>query len=160
MIRDRARQIYTGAGENEGARADECLRDYIRDNYAGRAVPMPRHIARELAEPRPGTIYFITCDPEGFPIKIGYTTDLQYRMTQLQTALPYEIRILGTTPGTPERDRDIRTGFGHIWMRGDWFRRELELLEYIRDARCGGHTMTGSIQEQTQQNAIENVRRC
>lgn len=76
-------------------------------------------------------VYFVQAKTEDAPIKIGITWDLAHRIGNLRTASPYEIELLGTVLGGKDRERAIHARFAHLRIRGEWFRSEPELLEFI-----------------------------
>jgi hypothetical protein len=84
-------------------------------------------------------VYFVQVE-NGGPIKIGKSEgDGSNRLSQLQVSSPYELVILGTVPdpaGTLESD--LHWKFRHLHIRGEWFRPESDLLEFIRSAVAGG----------------------
>jgi hypothetical protein len=79
-----------------------------------------------------GVVYFITCDHPDFPIKIGFATDLIPRIAAVQTSLPYQVKILHTTPGNRLMERDIGRQFEKHRIRGEWFSRE-PVLAYLAE---------------------------
>jgi T5orf172 domain len=79
----------------------------------------------ELVKAKPGTVYY---GRRGDQIKIGTTTDMKMRMTQLRFD-----EILAWEPGTYDVERQRHEQFGHLRVgRGEWFRAEDELT-----AHCG-----------------------
>lgn len=82
-------------------------------------------------------VYFISTDEvRNFPIKIGISDNPTLRLTGLQCACPYKLKILGTVPAVPSVERDLHTGFGRSRLSGEWFKRHQALLKYIEDL-CG-----------------------
>jgi len=76
-------------------------------------------------------IYFIQCGTNG-PIKIGYTNkDVKERVAQLQTACPYELKLLWVTDGDQETEQDIHESLKHEHIRGEWFRPGKDVLNII-----------------------------
>lgn len=54
-------------------------------------------------------------------IKIGYSTNPQSRLTALQTASPYALRILGFWPGNRLTERRIHKYLSQFRRSGEWF---------------------------------------
>ena len=80
------------------------------------------------------SIYFIQCGKNG-PIKIGYTNkDVKERMAQLQTACPYELKLLWITDGGPEEEQTLHHNLKHENIRGEWFRPGNDVLRSIDDS--------------------------
>lgn len=72
-----------------------------------------------------GLVYFIRF---GGLVKIGWTSDLDQRMKEV----PNE-EILGTVPGTMDDEKRCHIAFAHLRVKGEWFRPEPELMEFIAD---------------------------
>jgi len=81
--------------------------------------------------PHLGYVYFIRTTEA---IKIGYTKNTPSRFSNLQTSNPETLVFLGATRGTKEDERDLHQMFCHLQIRGEWFRVEEELLDYIKSA--------------------------
>lgn len=82
-------------------------------------------------EPRKGWVYFVR---SGKAIKIGFTTDLDGRLSRLQTASSFPLQLLGTVPGTPRDEQNLHARFANLQVRGEWFRGHPSLMAYIREA--------------------------
>ena len=83
---------------------------------------------RERKEAR-GTVYFIQ-DEDGF-IKIGFTTNLDQRLSSLRTAARQRLTLLATEEATAQRERDLHRRFAAHRVRREWFRPDLELRSLI-----------------------------
>lgn len=70
-----------------------------------------------------GLVYFVRF---GGLVKIGWTGNLKKRMAEV----PNE-EILGTVPGTMEDEKRCHVAFAHLRVKGEWFRPEPDLLEFI-----------------------------
>jgi hypothetical protein len=103
------------------------IRETLTDNCAN-AVPLDH---------QPGTIYFVTCDHDDFPIKIGFATNVKSRMIGFQTALPYPVILLAQTDGTRRLERKLHRQFKELRLRGEWFKRDPLVLEAIEDIKSG-----------------------
>lgn len=75
-------------------------------------------------------VYFIGA--EGGPIKIGKATDVKKRLSSHQTSNPEALRVYGVMRGD---ESAIHQKFEHLRLRGEWFRREPELLAFISGNR-------------------------
>ena len=82
-------------------------------------------------------VYFIQIDEDG-PIKIGRTSDVEKRMTSLQTAHHRRLRVVHLeTPGKGQSlklEKQFHADFSDHRIRGEWFRPGLAILEYIGKA--------------------------
>jgi hypothetical protein len=65
------------------------------------------------------------------PIKIGVSADPRTRLRQIQTGSPYEVSIMGVWPQCPYTEEQIHAAFADYRMRGEWFRPEDDLVDFI-----------------------------
>lgn len=80
-------------------------------------------------------VYFVRETDRG-AVKIGTSNNFQRRFWGLDsTSVPLE--ILGTIPGDRITEKDWHTRFSHLWLRGEWFRGEGDLLAAIEAAVQG-----------------------
>jgi len=77
----------------------------------------------------PTRIYFIGAD-DG-PIKIGISASPKSRLTALQTASPFRLRLLAIRVGDVLTERDYHRRFAAHRLHGEWFERAPELLAEI-----------------------------
>lgn len=78
-------------------------------------------------------VYFVL--QRGTPsLKIGFTTDLGIRLSHLQISSPHDLICLGTIHD-PERnlEEELHRRFFEYRVRGEWFRMEGELFQFIKD---------------------------
>lgn len=73
-------------------------------------------------------VYFIAC--EEF-CKIGFSADPEIRLANLQSGVPFELKILHTVVGGETVERKLHEMFSGIRVRGEWFRKTTALLAYI-----------------------------
>ncbi len=136
VIRDAGKMIYTGAVADDEGKAKAALTEHLRVHHP--APPRPRRT--------PDIVYFITCDAPDFPIKIGISSRVEWRMHKMQTGLPYDVIVLGTVPGDFTNEKMLHLDFRHLWLRGEWFRRTPELLAHIEDiCRADSNTRTNVV---------------
>jgi len=75
-------------------------------------------------------IYFIRS--EGF-VKIGHTTNrVKWRLKELQTGNPAKLELLGFVKGNRHDEYRLHELFGRLRHRGEWFRLDPELEDYIK----------------------------
>lgn len=78
-----------------------------------------------------GQIYFVKSEIIG-AIKIGFTAgQVENRLNSLQTAHPYRLKLLATTPGTLEYEKSIHNRFASFRLQGEWFEPHPDLLAFI-----------------------------
>ncbi|MEE9610392.1 MAG: GIY-YIG nuclease family protein [Desulfatiglandales bacterium] len=81
-------------------------------------------------------IYFIQA-VNGGPIKIGLAKNPKARLSELQTAHPYELHIVGVIPnGGKLLESSLHKQFANERLNGEWFKESHSLLEVIREARA------------------------
>lgn len=130
-IRHGQRFISTRLPKENKSEAEAILQKYRND--AGWTAPAPIHSIplRRFSPETIHTIYFISCKMPDFPIKLGYANDLATRLSSIQTALPFKVIVLADMPGTKDDERDLKIYFRQSRIRGEWFRRSPEIMEYI-----------------------------
>lgn len=83
-------------------------------------------------------IYFVRA---GEFVKVGFSTDYQERVKQLQTASPHELKVIALLIGTTGLEAEIhrrltRAGFA---VRGEWFAIHDDQVKWIIDEMfCDG----------------------
>jgi hypothetical protein len=87
------------------------------------------------AEVREGDcVYMIQQGADG-PIKIGFSSDIRARISGLQTANPYPLRLLKTIPGNELLERKLHSRFAKHRLVGEWFKPEADLLAFAAEVR-------------------------
>lgn len=77
-------------------------------------------------------VYFIQMMHGDNPIKIGITVNIFDRLRRLQHAHAYELKVIAVIPGKGrETESELHRRFADSRLRGEWFRRTPELLEFI-----------------------------
>lgn len=84
---------------------------------------------------RGGWIYFIRIKVPGSPIKIGRTSKLKLRFSDMQVAMPWEIEVLLIALDHENYEADLHQHFKSLWVRGEWFSPHESLLNLIADLR-------------------------
>lgn len=77
-----------------------------------------------------GRIYFIR---QGHAVKIGFSQNVFRRLQFLQTCHHEELSIMAEIPGAPCEEVVVHRKFQHLRIRGEWFRLEPELEQFIRE---------------------------
>ncbi len=75
-------------------------------------------------------VYFIQEKGGGF-IKIGYTENINARLSQMQTNSPHDLVILSIIEAGKEKEKQIHEKFRNHHHRGEWFYPSGEIMEYI-----------------------------
>lgn len=70
-------------------------------------------------------------------IKIGFTSKLSLwtRLKTLQSANHIELVLLGYLHGTDSDELALHRRFQELHIRGEWFRAEGELLDFVKTVR-------------------------
>jgi hypothetical protein len=76
-------------------------------------------------------VYFIQRGVDG-PIKIGYSRKPKSRLSQLQSAFPETLRMLGVIPGDKAKERALHDRFDGIRVKGEWFAPDRSLIALIK----------------------------
>lgn len=66
-------------------------------------------------------------------VKIGKSDCIRLRLNQIQTYCHFELSILKTTTGLLEKEAELHERFRKYNIRGEWFRIEGELEDYINE---------------------------
>lgn len=86
-------------------------------------------LSDELARKRVGLVYFLRA---GDFVKIGYTNNLDRRMTDLRTGMPLPIELIGVRIASRLVEGELHRRFEHLRTFGEWFVGEAELLAEAR----------------------------
>lgn len=87
---------------------------------------------RPAVEPT-GFVYFVQRGKRG-PIKIGNARNPAARITSLQTACAEALILLGSVPGSIEKERGIHRDLAADRLGGEWFKPNRNVRSYIRRA--------------------------
>jgi hypothetical protein len=104
----------------------------------GRVRARPVRYVPDYRRPsdRLGYVYFIQRGPDG-PIKIGWSEDVERRLSELQTANAEPLHVLGKIEGTMADEAATHAKFASFRMEAEWFRSCPEILDYVRHALGG-----------------------
>ncbi len=105
-------------------------------------------------------VYFIREGDAG-NIKIGFTLDdINKRVADLQTGCSQELIVLHLIDGESSKEREIHEQFSHLRIRGEWFRPDPELIEYIEELKRSGtvNEKMLNMSNQVQRLLAENER--
>jgi|GEM_PF-5101312 len=80
-------------------------------------------------------IYFVQL--EGQPkLKIGITTDVNARIAQLQTASPYQLKLVAVIAGTAATEKSYHRRFKQYRTSGEWFDLAGDLKKFVNSLLC------------------------
>ena len=88
-------------------------------------------VGRPISE-EGGQIYFVEA---GDFIKIGFTRSPESRAQKMLTDSPHEIKVLHIEPGTFKQEKVFHRHFAALRVRGEWFHKNVELLEFIEERK-------------------------
>lgn len=118
LILDGSKQISTECDPGQRAEAENALLEYVEQ--------------RPIPGLREQFVYFVTVEYPNFPVKIGISQSSKMRLSALQTALPYAVKLLAMVRAPDHRfEHRLHRKFAHIKLRGEWFERTDELMNYI-----------------------------
>lgn len=73
-------------------------------------------------------IYFIRC---GKYIKIGYSSNPEQRLKELQVGNPHKLKLVNTMPGDSKTELSLHKLYDSKRVHGEWFRYEGDLKRSI-----------------------------
>ena len=74
-------------------------------------------------------VYFIRAG-EGGPVKVGFSTDVQQRLRELQTASPHQLTLEAAVMGTPAVEAWFHHELRRWHIRGEWFDLDEDRVSY------------------------------
>ena len=83
------------------------------------------------------SVYFILYESDPAFIKIGFSDTPQKRMEALSVWCPIPMRLLATLSGWRTLEAELHARFEHLRHRGEWFRAEPELLDFVERVKSG-----------------------
>lgn len=100
---------------------------------AGKCQSMQREMHEWLQPPLGNQgVYFLD---DGEAIKIGFTDNLAGRLSNLRAATARPLTPVAIIAGPRDDEKKFHQKFAHLRLRGEWFRREPELLDFIESVR-------------------------
>ena len=90
-------------------------------------------VYRTLGNTKVAGVYFLRCDQF---VKIGKAGHVKSRLVQLAAMIPYPVELLAVQRVAELHDltrveHSLHVKFRHLRHRGEWFRFESELVEYV-----------------------------
>jgi hypothetical protein len=99
--------------------------------------PIPlKHAAEQRGELINGRYTFIYFLRAGDFIKIGQSIKWRRRLSNICVASPLDVVPLHVEMAEPSRERRLHERFKNLHHRGEWFRAEQPLLEYIEERKA------------------------
>lgn len=75
-------------------------------------------------------VYFVQAG-EGGPIKIGVACNVEKRIGKMRVDNAAKLTLLGVIDGGRAEEKSLHNRFGDAWIRGEWFRPEPLLVDWI-----------------------------
>jgi len=94
-------------------------------------APRPHYPARVV---KVSDVYFI--GGETGPIKIGESSNVRNRFSDLQASSPVVLSVLATCPGGSKAEREYHRRFASARLHGEWFSRTPEIEAEISKIRA------------------------
>ena len=76
------------------------------------------------------SVYYVRSVSDGL-VKIGYAGDAKQRFSKIQSDSPAELELVAVEDGSVELEADRHCQFASLRVRGEWFREEGPLAEFI-----------------------------
>lgn len=108
----------------------EAFADWMRDHWSKRTYTPPPIVVET-------GVYFVCC---GAFVKIGHARDIPKRVNCIQTGTPFDVSLLAVerTPTVQQaqaRERELHARFKELRVRGEWFKNEPPLSNFIATIR-------------------------
>lgn len=127
-ILDGRRRLRTGFVESQKAEALAEVKKYSGGVPASRPrPPIPPKPYYALSPPRVG-VYVIGYGPY---VKIGISLNIDERMAAIQTSAPEKLQLYAIIDGWLAEEKALHRRFAGCRLRGEWFRKEGELEQWI-----------------------------
>ncbi len=107
----------------------EMRREKGKPDAGGASGRLPGNPLLRSSTYRKRRVYFALC---GGRLKIGVATTVSGRIGALQNGNPEEVKLLTCVPGDEELEARLHKRFAKLHVRGEWFRYEGALLEYVQ----------------------------
>jgi len=105
-----------------------------REEAEGATLGERRRPACQRRLPFAESVYFIACDDLGL-VKIGRARDVVERFSHIARGFPYPLRLAYVREGGRDLEREIHLRLADQRVRGEWFRLEGELAEFLSVGR-------------------------
>jgi len=69
-------------------------------------------------------------------LKIGCTSDIHKRLSQLQVSVPIKLKVIGLIEGGYDKESDLHNMFMHLSEKGEWFKFDISIIEYFKTEKC------------------------
>ena len=69
-------------------------------------------------------------------LKIGYTKNINKRLSQLQVSSPVKLEVLHLIDGDVTIEKKLHVLFKNLRISGEWFKFDSSILEYFADKEC------------------------
>ena len=77
-------------------------------------------------------VYFILARDVGY-VKIGFSTNIKRRLSDLQVGSPYAFILLAVAEGDQVREKELHERFQKYRLSGEWFAYSEELRNFVLD---------------------------
>jgi hypothetical protein len=98
------------------------IQKHISESYTeSMNTPETQQELKQADEDKQGLVYFIK-NLETQNIKIGFTKDLEARLSCLQVGNDCELKVIHTIEGEEVLEKEYHQKFADYHVRGEWFR--------------------------------------
>ena len=88
----------------------------------------------DLAKKTSCSVYFLQAKDNGL-IKIGFTSNLKSRLSDLSSMSPVPLELLAFTEGGADYEHELHSTFSEHRSHGEWFYPSDELIEFIESIK-------------------------
>lgn len=134
MTQDQWRELKKAMDELYEVNSDYAIRKYNEGAVERRMAETRKYVAenQQKKPTKPGVVYFLSYERHG--IKIGYTRNLQGRLSQLRIASPFPLTLIGSieTDDPEGLERYAHQFFEAYKINSEWFSiDEIEIFDFI-----------------------------
>ena len=111
-------------------------------------------------------IYLVEClGPDNF-YKIGFATNPQQRLKELQIGCPYELKIILEFPGGLIKEKELHAFYNNSYVRGEWFNLNplsvelLKMTALLEWAPYSDWILELCLKEENPQSTIQMIHDC
>jgi hypothetical protein len=84
-----------------------------------------------------GFVYLMQCNGPDGPVKIGWSVDVERRLSMVRVDNPFPVELLASIPSDDvlRDEANLHARFAQSHIRGEWFAASPGLLRFAKDAR-------------------------
>ncbi len=87
---------------------------------------------------RPDLAYVAQCETDGWPVKVGHTSNVKRRIDSFRGQNPHPIRLVAIIMGGKKTEAELKELLSEDRISGEWFRPTIGLKKYLEDKLTSG----------------------